>query len=122
MHLAFTAAGVAIFILAVTALTRNISSAGQVLNPLRFLGCGVLLIVHFPLVSWLQDQASLQIGASEFAGTEMLVEWAPVIAVSALYLIMLPTARELYTAYLTDRYARGQGMLPGMLPGGRDRG
>lgn len=113
MHLAFTAAGVLVLILAVTALTRNISSGGQVLNPLRFLGCGILLMVHFPLVSWLQSQTELRIGDSELAGAVLLVEWAPVVAVSALYLIMLPTARELYAAYLAERYARGQGLLPG---------
>lgn len=120
MQLAFTSAGAVIIILALTALTRNINSGGQVLNPLRFLGCGLLLVAHFPLISWLQDQAARWIGISEVAGTAMLLEWAPVIAVTAMYLIVLPTARELYSAHLLDRYARGQGLLPGILPGSRD--
>ena len=117
MSLAFTAAGALVVVLAVTALTRNFSSGGQVLNPLRFLACGILLILHFPLVSWLQAQTRMWIGATGPAGTEMVVEWAPVIAVTAMYLIILPTARELYAAYLLDRYARGQTALPGV----RDR-
>lgn len=116
MQLILTAAGVIVAILSLTALTRNFSGGGQLVNPARFLGVGILLILHFPLVSWLRDQATLWVGASDAAGTAMLLEWAPVVAVLALQLILLPTGRELYSAYLMERYARGQGPLPG-IPG-----
>lgn len=116
MQLILTAAGILVTILAVTALTRNFSVGGQLVNPARFLGCGILLIVHVPLVDWLRGTAAAWVGGSDLAGTQMLLEWAPVVAVLALYLILLPTGRELYSAYLLERYARGQGMLPG-LPG-----
>lgn len=94
-------------ILAGFSLFRCVRDGGIFINQARFLASGILLILHFPLtrlldgliLPWLE-----KIGAVE--GNVQASYWISVALIVAVQLIILPTGRELYGAYLADRLSR----------------
>ncbi|GAA4034902.1 hypothetical protein GCM10023063_18940 [Arthrobacter methylotrophus] len=79
-------------------------AGGIFLNQARFLACGILLILHFPLtnfldgliLSWLEKLGTID-------GSSTASYWAATAVVVAVQLIILPTSRELYATYMADR-------------------
>lgn len=94
-------------ILSGISLFRCVRDGGIFVNQARFLASGVLLIGHFPLTHFL-DGLILpwleKFGAIE--GNEPASYWISVGLLVTIQLIILPTGRELYGAYMADRLAR----------------
>lgn len=108
MYLLITViAGTVIALLSAISLWRCARDGGIFINQARFLLSGILLALHFPLVdagtAWALPEVD-RLGAGESSFT--LAYWASFAAVVTAQVIILPTRRELYASYLTDRLAR----------------
>ncbi|ACL42016.1 hypothetical protein Achl_4065 (plasmid) [Pseudarthrobacter chlorophenolicus A6] len=104
------ACGSIMVILSGLSLFRCLRDGGIFINQARFLASGILLILHFPLTRFL-DGLILpwleKVGAVE--GNVPAAYWISVVLIVAVQLIILPTGRELYGAYMADRLARRAG-------------
>jgi hypothetical protein len=104
------AVGSIMVILSGLSLFRCLRDGGIFINQARFLASGILLILHFPLtrlldaliLPWLE-----KIGAID--GNVPPSYWISVGLLVTVQLIILPTGRELYGAYMADRLARRAG-------------
>lgn len=82
-------------------------AGGIFVNQARFLACGILLVLHFPLTDFLNGLILPwleKIGAVE--GNSTASYWAAVALIVTVQLIILPTSRELYATYVADRLSR----------------
>jgi hypothetical protein len=82
-------------------------AGGIFVNQARFLACGILLALHFPLTDFLNGLILPwleKIGAVE--GNSTASYWAAVALIVTVQLIILPTSRELYATYVADRLSR----------------
>lgn len=113
MMMLTVAAGFTLMALAFAAMVRNLTSGGLLGNPARFFASGALLVAHFPLVDWITELVQTEFDRSIRIDPGMLsAHWSAVIMVCSAQLIILPTAREVYTGFLFRRF----GALPGNTP------
>jgi hypothetical protein len=101
------AAGGTIALLALWSLIRTIGAGGIIVNQIRFLASGLLLALHYPLVSLLSRLLEPYLINVTGLGLDYDVPfWAAVALLVIAQLIILPTGRELYATFLADRLAR----------------
>lgn len=101
------AAGGAIAVLALWSLIRTIGAGGIFVNQLRFLVSGLLLALHYPLVSLLLRLLEPYLVNVTKLGLDYDVPfWGAVALLVLAQLIILPTGRELYATYLADHLTR----------------
>lgn len=104
------AVGSIMVIISGLSLFRCLRDGGIFINQVRFLASGTLLILHFPLTRFLDGQILPwleKIGAIE--GNAPASYWISVGLIVTVQLIILPTGRELYGAYMADRLTRRAG-------------
>lgn len=99
--------GIIMVIISAVSLVVSVRAGGIVINQVRFLASGILLALHFPLTHFL---AGLILPYFEklgpIEGNADASLWTAVALIVTAQLIILPTSRELYGAYLADRLLR----------------
>ncbi len=101
-------AGSIVVLCAALSLARAVIEGGIFFNQLRFLVCGILLILHFPFTGLLAGLILPHLQSiSPLAGNGAAAFWAGTFVMVVIQLIVLPTRRELYSTYMADRFSRG---------------
>lgn len=103
------AVGALMVFLSVTSAVRQIKDGGIVINQLRFLLSGLLLIAHFPLTHLIEKPLlELMNKAQVLEGNPAGAYWCAVFLLVTVQMIILPTAKELYASYFLERISRRQ--------------
>lgn len=93
--------------LSVVAIMRLARDGGLIINPIRFLVSGLLLIAHFPLTHLLEKPlAEFFDRTVELETNDSAAYWCAVFILVTVQLVVLPTARELYASYFLERISR----------------